>query len=60
MCNFIFYLQQCNGKWIPKTSLWNVVHCGACAGGNYDCKPNTTEDYNKATTHDTGQGEWWS
>lgn len=57
MCIFIFYLQQRNGKWIPKTSLSNVAHFGTCAGGNNDCKPNTTEDYNKATTYDTGQGE---
>jgi len=57
MCIFIFCLQQRNGKWIPKTSLSNGVHFGTCAGGNNDCKPNTTEDDNKATTYDTGQGE---
>jgi len=29
-----------------------VFHFGTCAGGNNDCKPNTTEDCNKATIHD--------
>jgi hypothetical protein len=38
-----------------------MVLFGTCAGGNNDCKPNSTEDYNReATTNDTGQGEWWS